>query len=184
SRTRCSNGRRGLTPRARPGPDRSRRAPPAAPRRCRAAPRSLSCAGEAPPASHPFDRERPPMTTSDPLSRSPAPAAPPIPEPSVSEKHVYFFGEGHADGSAALRDLLGGKGAGLAEMTNAGVPVPPWFTITTAVCRGYYAHDRVLPPGFEAEQRESLARLERVMGKRLGDPEDPLLVSVRSGAKF
>ena len=99
-------------------------------------------------------------------------------------KYVYFFGDGHADGSAAMRDLLGGKGAGLAEMTNAGVPVPPGFTITTAVCRWYYGHDRTLPPGFEAQQREALSRLERLMGKHLGDPADPLLVSVRSGARF
>lgn len=99
-------------------------------------------------------------------------------------KYVYFFGDGGAEGNAAMRDTLGGKGAGLAEMTNAGVPVPPGFTIATDVCRWYYAHGRTLPPGFEAEQAAALARLERVMGKRLGDPADPLLVSVRSGAKF
>jgi pyruvate,orthophosphate dikinase len=79
---------------------------------------------------------------------------------------------------------LGGKGSGLAEMTNAGVPVPPGFTITTAVCRWYYAHGRTLPQGFEEQQRQALATLEQRMGKRLGDATDPLLVSVRSGAKF
>ncbi|HEY2954413.1 MAG TPA: pyruvate, phosphate dikinase [Candidatus Eisenbacteria bacterium] len=83
-----------------------------------------------------------------------------------------------------MKALLGGKGAGLAEMTNAGVPVPPGFTITTEVCRWYYAHERTLPPGFEREQRESLSRLERVMARRLGDAADPLLVSVRSGAMY
>jgi pyruvate,orthophosphate dikinase len=99
-------------------------------------------------------------------------------------QYVYSFGEGRAEGDAGMRDLLGGKGAGLAEMTNAGVPVPPGFTITTAVCRWYYAHGRTLPPGFEDQQRKSLALLESRMGRTLGDPRDPLLVSVRSGAKF
>jgi pyruvate,orthophosphate dikinase len=104
--------------------------------------------------------------------------------PSTRSPFVYFFGEGRADGSGSMRDLLGGKGAGLAEMTNAGVPVPPGFTISTEVCRWYYAHDRQLPPGFIQQQQDALGRLERIMGRRLGDPEDPLLVSVRSGAKF
>ena len=103
---------------------------------------------------------------------------------ATSETYVYFFGEGRADGSAKMRDLLGGKGAGLAEMSNAGVPVPPGFTITTAVCRHYYVHVRSLPPGFDDQERAALERLQNVMGKRLGDPKDPLLVSVRSGAKF
>ena len=102
----------------------------------------------------------------------------------TSETFVYFFGEGRADGNARMKDLLGGKGAGLAEMSNAGVPVPAGFTITTAVCRHYYAHGRSLPAGFEDQQAVALERLQSVMGKRLGDPKDPLLVSVRSGAKF
>ena len=90
-----------------------------------------------------------------------------------------------AEGSAAMRDLLGGKGAGLAEMTNAGVPVPPGFTITTEVCRFYYANGRHAAARLRgaADARRS-TRLERVMGKKLGDADDPLLVSVRSGAKF
>ena len=99
-------------------------------------------------------------------------------------RNIYFFGEGRADGSAAMRDTLGGKGAGLAEMTNAGVPVPPGFTIATDVCRWYYAHGGTLPPGFDDEQRAALERLQKLMQRRLGDPSDPLLVSVRSGAKF
>jgi pyruvate, orthophosphate dikinase len=102
----------------------------------------------------------------------------------MSEVYVYSFGEGRADGNASMRDLLGGKGAGLAEMTNAGVPVPPGYTITTAVCRAWYAHGQTLPPGFEPQHRDALALLERRMNRRLGDPRDPLLVSVRSGAKF
>ena len=103
---------------------------------------------------------------------------------ATGTQYVYFFGDGRAEGSAQMRDLLGGKGAGLAEMTNAGVPVPPGFTITTAVCRWYYAHDRGLPPEFAAQQQAALARLEQSIGRRLGDAADPLLVSVRSGAKF
>jgi pyruvate, orthophosphate dikinase len=99
-------------------------------------------------------------------------------------RSVYFFGGGRAEGDGKMRELLGGKGAGLAEMTNAGVPVPPGFTITTAVCRYFHAHHHALPPGFEKEQQAGLERLESGMSKRLGDPSDPLLVSVRSGAKF
>jgi pyruvate, orthophosphate dikinase len=106
------------------------------------------------------------------------PAAP------ASTQYVYSFGEGRADGNATMKDVLGGKGAGLAEMTNAGVPVPPGFTIATSVCRWYYAHDRQLPPGFDAQQTEALAQLEKRMGRKLGAGRDPLLVSVRSGAKF
>jgi len=99
-------------------------------------------------------------------------------------KYVYFFGDGQAEGNGQMKDTLGGKGAGLAEMTNAGVPVPPGFTITTDVCRWYYAHEHRLPDGFADQQRAALDRLEAAMGRRLGDAEDPLLVSVRSGAKF
>jgi pyruvate,orthophosphate dikinase len=102
----------------------------------------------------------------------------------MSDPFIYSFGEGRAEGSAEMRDLLGGKGSGLAEMTNAGVPVPPGYTITTAVCRAYYAQGQALPAGFEEQHAAALALLERRMGKRLGDPTDPLLVSVRSGAKF
>jgi pyruvate, orthophosphate dikinase len=104
--------------------------------------------------------------------------------PSGGTPYVYFFGDGQAEGNGQMKDTLGGKGAGLAEMTNAGVPVPPGFTITTEVCRWYYAHDHRLPDGFEDQQRAALERLEAAMDRRLGDPGDPLLVSVRSGAKF
>ena len=124
------------------------------------------------------------MTTSHTISKESAPPAAAGSQPPAASKHVYFFGDGRADGSAEMKDLLGGKGSGLAEMTNAGVPVPPGFTITTEACRWYYAHDRQLPPGFEAQQAEALERLESLMGRRLGDADDPLLVSVRSGAKF
>src|SRR5512143_3599113 len=102
---------------------------------------------------------------------------------ATGKKYIYFFGKGKADGTGTMKDLLGGKGAGLAEMTNAGVPVPPGFTITTSVCRHYH-ETRGLPEGFERLQDEALARLQATLGKTLGDAVDPLLVSVRSGAKF
>src|SRR5215831_3741458 len=102
----------------------------------------------------------------------------------TGERFVYFFGKGHAEGNGSMKDVLGGKGAGLAEMTNAGVPVPPGFTISTSVCRHYHAHDHRLPEAFAPQQEEALARLERTLGRTLGQANDPLLVSVRSGAKF
>src|SRR5262249_42619642 len=102
----------------------------------------------------------------------------------VGTQLVYSFGEGRAEGNASMKDVLGGKGAGLAEMTNAGVPVPPGFTISTEVCRNYLQNGRRLPDGFDEQQRDALAQLESRMAKKLGDPKDPLLVSVRSGAKF
>src|SRR5688572_29056583 len=102
----------------------------------------------------------------------------------MTEKFVYFFGEGKAEGTGQMKDLLGGKGAGLAEMTNLGIPVPPGFTITTSACNHYYANEQKVPPALEQEQRSALQRLEAVLNKSFGDPEKPLLVSVRSGAKF
>ena len=99
------------------------------------------------------------------------------------KKYVYFFGGGKAEGRAAMRELLGGKGAGLHEMTRIGVPVPPGTTITTEVCTYYYAHHRRYPKGLEKEILTSLGRIERIMGKKFGDPHNPLLVSVRSGAR-
>jgi pyruvate,orthophosphate dikinase len=97
-------------------------------------------------------------------------------------QHVYFFGDGRAEGNARMRDLLGGKGAGLAEMTNAGVPVPPGYTITTAACRQFFEAGGRLLDSILQEEEQALRRLERYLGRRLGDPENPLLVSVRSGA--
>ncbi len=98
------------------------------------------------------------------------------------KRYVYFFGGGKAEGKAAMRELLGGKGAGLHEMTRIGVPVPPGFTITTDVCAYYYAR-RQYPRGLNGEISAALSRVEKIMGKRFGDPENPLLVSVRSGAR-
>ncbi|HEY4742060.1 MAG TPA: pyruvate, phosphate dikinase [Candidatus Acidoferrales bacterium] len=97
-------------------------------------------------------------------------------------KFVYFFGAGKAEGDGEMRDLLGGKGAGLAEMTRIGLPVPAGFTITTEACDYFYRHDRKYPAGLRAEVETHLRRLEKVVGKKLGDPNDPLLVSVRSGS--
>lgn len=99
------------------------------------------------------------------------------------KKFVYFFGAGKAEGKASMRELLGGKGAGLHEMTRIGVSVPPGFTITTEVCAYYYGHQRRYPKGLEPELLETLRRVERIIGRRFGDPHDPLLVSVRSGAR-
>ena len=96
------------------------------------------------------------------------------------KKYVYLFREGHKD----QKDLLGGKGANLAEMTNLGLPVPPGFTITTEACNAYSAHDMQLPDGLMDDVRTALATVEEASGKKLGDPRSPLLVSVRSGAKF
>lgn len=97
-------------------------------------------------------------------------------------KLVYFFGKGKAEGSADMRAELGGKGANLAEMTNIGVPVPPGFTISTDVCQMFYENNRQYPKQLRADVAANLARLEKTFGKKLGDANDPLLVSVRSGA--
>jgi pyruvate, orthophosphate dikinase len=101
----------------------------------------------------------------------------------TAQKYVYLFGEGKADGSAGMRNLLGGKGAGLAEMTNLGVPVPPGFTITTDVCTAFYDRGRQYPPSLEDQVREGVAYVERLLGRKFGDPQRPLLYSVRSGAR-
>jgi pyruvate,orthophosphate dikinase len=99
-------------------------------------------------------------------------------------QYVYFFGGGKADGNKDMKDTLGGKGSGLAEMTNAGVPVPPGFTISTQACNAYYDSGGKLPAEVDQQTEAALARLEALQGKKLGDPNDPLLVSVRSGSKF
>ena len=105
------------------------------------------------------------------------------PDKAARTKWVYRFGNGKAEGSAEMRNLLGGKGAGLAEMANLGLPVPPGFTITTAVCTYYYANGKTYPKGLEDTVVAALAEVGRVTGKRFGDPNNPLLVSVRSGAR-
>ncbi|HSA79312.1 MAG TPA: PEP/pyruvate-binding domain-containing protein, partial [Geminicoccaceae bacterium] len=97
-------------------------------------------------------------------------------------KWVYSFGAGSAEGRAEMRDLLGGKGANLAEMSLLGLAVPPGFTISTEVCSYYYHHDRRYPDGLADQVRVALGQIEAGVEARLGDPERPLLVSIRSGA--
>ena len=99
------------------------------------------------------------------------------------EKYVYFFGDGKAEGSAEMRNLLGGKGANLAEMSGLGIPVPAGFTITTEVCTYYYDHDKQYPDALEKQVMDNVAKLENVMGSKFGDATNPLLLSVRSGAR-
>ena len=98
--------------------------------------------------------------------------------------YVYSFGGGTADGDGKMKDILGGKGAGLAEMSRAGVPVPPGFTISTEVCNIFFQNGNKVTPEIDQQMFKTLAKLEEQIGKKLGDPENPLLVSVRSGAKF
>src|SRR4051812_10450845 len=98
-------------------------------------------------------------------------------------KYVYYFGDGHAEGNAKMKDVLGGKGAGLAEMTNIGVPVPPGFTISTEVCTYFYGHGKSYPPELKGSVEENLKRVEESVGRTFGDADKPLLVSVRSGAR-
>src|ERR1700722_7365592 len=97
-------------------------------------------------------------------------------------KYVYFFGDGKEDGSGDMKDLLGGKGAGLAEMTRIGLPVPAGFTITTETCDYYLTHGKKYPKELHAEVSKNIQRLEKLTKKKLGDAKDPLLVSVRSGS--
>src|SRR5665213_1956522 len=98
--------------------------------------------------------------------------------------YVYSFGGGTADGDGKMKEVLGGKGAGLAEMSKAGVPVPPGFTISTEVCNIFFQNGNKVTPEIDQQMFAALAKLEGQIGKKLGDPENPLLVSVRSGAKF
>jgi len=105
------------------------------------------------------------------------------PSRAKSAKYVYFFGAGKADGKADMKNLLGGKGANLAEMVNLGIPVPPGFTITTEVCTLYYANNKKYPKELKSQIDAAMAKVEKIMGKGFGDPVNPLLMSVRSGAR-
>jgi len=98
-------------------------------------------------------------------------------------KYVYLFGDGAADGTAKMKNTLGGKGANLAEMNHLGIPVPPGFTITTEVCSYYYDNDRVFPDALDSQLKDALIETEKIMGSKFGDVTDPLLVSIRSGAR-
>ncbi len=101
----------------------------------------------------------------------------------MAKQYVYYFGDGKADGAGNMKELLGGKGAGLAEMTNLGISVPPGFTISTEACVEYYKRGKTFPPGMWESALLALKRVERSMGSRFGNPANPLLVSVRSGAR-
>src|SRR5256886_2806616 len=90
-----------------------------------------------------------------------------------TRRYVYYFGDGHADGSGSMKPLLGGKGANLHEMTRIGLPVPPGFTLTTEVCSYFYDHNRIYPPQLEAQVANALAGVEKSVGKNLGDKERP-----------
>ena len=103
---------------------------------------------------------------------------------SAGKRYIYAFGGGRAEGDSTMRDTLGGKGAGLAEMTRAGLPVPPGFTITTEACNDYFAAGESMPEGLWDDVVAAMREVEQVTGKGFGDPASPLLVSVRSGAKF
>ena len=101
----------------------------------------------------------------------------------MTQKYVYFFGNGQAEGRADMKNLLGGKGANLAEMTSIGLPVPPGFTLSTEVCTEFYKNNNQYPASLAAEVSANLKQVEELMGKKFGDPQNPLLVSVRSGAR-
>src|SRR5580698_4243033 len=114
-----------------------------------------------------------------------AKAKPVIRKPATSTKarYVYYFGDGKADGHGKMKPLLGGKGANLHEMTRIGLTVPAGFTITTEVCTYFYENNRTYPPQLKEEVAAALAKVEKSVGKKFGDRERPLLVSVRSGAR-
>src|SRR5450755_2447517 len=105
------------------------------------------------------------------------------PSAGKTTKRVYFFGGAKAEGNKEMKNLLGGKGANLAEMANIGLPVPPGFTITTEVCTEFYDNGKKPPKGLDADMRGMVARMEKLVGAKFGDPVNPLLVSVRSGAR-
>ncbi len=101
----------------------------------------------------------------------------------AAKRYIYAWGDGRAEGDGSMKALLGGKGAGLAEMTNAGLPTPPGFTITTEACNDYFAAGKKLPDGLWDDILEAVRDVERQTGKGFGDAKNPLLVSVRSGAR-
>jgi pyruvate,orthophosphate dikinase len=123
-------------------------------------------------------------TKTAPKTRPAKTAKKPAARKGGKAKYVYFFGGGKADGDRTMKDVLGGKGSGLAEMTNAGLPVPPGFTISTGACNLWYETNRKLPQAIEDEMMVHVRKLEQVAGAQFGSTENPLLVSVRSGAKF
>jgi pyruvate, orthophosphate dikinase len=142
--------------------------------------KSTGRGGRTMPQTRPRTQPRP-KTQQRPKTSSATPSAS---KGGTRGKYVYFFGTGKADGNREMKDLLGGKGSGLAEMTNAGLPVPPGFTISTEACTLYYQEGRKTPEVVDKQTLETLGKLEQAAGAKLGDVKNPLLVSVRSGAKF
>jgi pyruvate,orthophosphate dikinase len=124
---------------------------------------------------------KPVKTTKKAIAKQAGSSEPKLKAPG---KLIYFFGDGKAEGSGKMKDLLGGKGSGLAEMTNSGVPVPPGFTITTEACTFFYKNNMTMPGFFEDDMKSNMGRLEKSTGMGFGRKDNPLLVSVRSGAKF
>jgi pyruvate,orthophosphate dikinase len=133
----------------------------------------------APPASA---RKPLPKSTAKPAPASKAVAGKPA-AGAKPGKWVFTFGDGRAEGKAEMRDLLGGKGANLAEMANLGLPVPPGFTIPTSVCTYFYAHNKTYPKELKAQVEKALDHVGKLSGKAFGDAKNPLLVSVRSGGR-
>src|SRR4051794_11942955 len=146
----------------------------------KAAPKTKKVAAKSKPSA-------PRVSARKALAKSPAKAVPkPVatkPDTVKSGKWVFTFGDGKAEGKASMRDLLGGKGANLAEMANLGLPVPPGFTIPTSVCTYFYAHDKSYPKELKAQVEKALDYVGRLTGKAFGDSRNPLLVSVRSGGR-
>ncbi|CAG0927987.1 partial Pyruvate, phosphate dikinase, partial [Planctomycetaceae bacterium] len=103
-------------------------------------------------------------------------------QPAAAQKRIYLFGEGKADGNSKMKDLLGGKGANLAEMAAIGLPVPPGFTITTEMCDAFFKGGNKMPAGLEEDTRKSMAFIEKALGRTFGKGPKALLVSIRSGA--
>ena len=132
-------------------------------------------------SSVPARAKAPPASARKALQKSAA--SKPAVDSVKSGKWVFTFGDGKAEGKAGLRDLLGGKGANLAEMANLGLPVPPGFTIPTSVCTYFYAHDKSYPAALKAQVEKALDHVGKLTGKLFGDPKNPLLVSVRSGGR-
>src|ERR1700748_2533144 len=138
-------------------------------------------AQERPPAN-PAPAARKPLkkAVAKPVAKAPNR---PATDAGKAGKWVYTFGDGKAEGRADMRNLLGGRGAILAEMANLGLPVPPGFTIPTSVCTYFYAHDKTYPKELKAQVEKALEHVGKIAGKTFGDPKNPLLVSVRSGGR-
>src|SRR5712675_992581 len=159
----------------------------------KAASKAKKTAAKSKPSAPARAKAAPPASARKALKKGPAKPAPkpaskiaagkPATEAAKAGKWVFTFGDGKAEGKAGLRDLLGGKGANLAEMANLGLPVPPGFTIPTSVCTYFYAHGKTYPKELKAQVEKALQHVGKLTGKSFGDAKNPLLVSVRSGGR-